>query len=315
MKQKMKKALLVLCMAVCFLALSGCSAGSGKAAPADIAGRLKTKAESYLKQFAAYDSETLKEALEEAQWQKDTVMETALTAWQSSMAELGGLVSINADGATVNCLDKHSYEVIMEAQFEKRSLTFTMTVEEEPTENGQAFTVTLGEEPEKPLAEDEKTALDGASSDLKLVTTDLLFVPYYTRGEKLSKAGMNTLMGMGTVFLVLIFISLIIGSFKNINKWEASMAAKKQAAVPAPAPVPALAPAAVAAIEPAPADMLAPSEPVWDIPLPGEEENAADDLELVAVITAAIAAATRVPVEGLVVRSIRRRPGSKWKNA
>lgn len=291
MKQNMKKALLVLCMAVCFLTLSACSADSGnpEPVPPQTKETMISDAEEYLREFAAFDAKRLQSELEDAQWRKNTVMETALTAWQTSMTELGGLVSIDTAGAVVTRLDKHSFEVTMEAQFEKRPLTFTLTTEEQPVENSLV-------------------------SGPILVPTDLLFVPYYTTGEKLAKAGMNTLMGMGTVFLVLIFISLIIGSFKNINKLEASMAAKKQANVPAPAPVSVPAPAAAAVSEPAMADTLASAEPVWDIPLPGEE-NLAADTELVAVITAAIAAAASVPAEGLVVRSIRRRPGSKWKNA
>ena len=41
-----------------------------------------------------------------------------------------------------------------------------------------------------------------------------------------------------------------------------------------------------------------------------------DDLELVAVITAAIAASMgSTSTDGLVVRSIRRKPGAKWKRA
>lgn len=288
MKQNMKKALLVLCMAVCFLTLSACSADSGnpEPVPQQTKETMISGAEGYLREFAAFDAKRLQSELEDAQWRKNTVMETALTAWQTSMTELGGLVSIDTAGAVVTRLDKHSFEVTMEAQFEKRPLTFTLTAEEQPVGNSLV-------------------------SGPILVPTDLLFVPYYTTGEKLAKAGMNTLMGMGTVFLVLIFISLIIGSFKNINKLEASMAAKKQANVPAPAPVSA---PAAAVSEPEPADTLASAEPVWDIPLPGEE-NLAADTELVAVITAAIAAAASVPAEGLVVRSIRRRPGSKWKNA
>ena len=40
--------------------------------------------------------------------------------------------------------------------------------------------------------------------------------PHYTMGEILYKAVMNTIIGMGTVFLVLIFISLVIYCFKFI---------------------------------------------------------------------------------------------------
>ena len=274
MKQKMKKALLVLCMAVCFLALSGCSAGSGnpEPIPPDVSNTMISDAEEYLREFAAFDETTLQSKLEDAQWQKNTVMETALTAWQSSMTELGGLVSIDTGNAVVTRLDKHSYEVTMEAQFEKRPLTFTLTAEEQLVGNGIASTTMLA-------------------------PTDLLFVPYFTTGEKLAKAGMNTLMGMGTVFLVLIFISLVIGGFKYINQWEKRSKEKAaHAQAPAAAPsAPAAQPAAVAG---------------------AVEEDLTDDLELVAVITAAIAASMgSTSTDGLVVRSIRRKPGAKWKRA
>ena len=46
-----------------------------------------------------------------------------------------------------------------------------------------------------------------------------------------------------------------------------------------------------------------------------EEEELVDDLELVAVITAAIAASTNSSTDSLVVRSIKRAPGAKWKRA
>ena len=63
---------------------------------------------------------------------------------------------------------------------------------------------------------------------------------------------MNTLMGMGVVFAVLIFISWLISMFKYINVFEAKMKAKKSAAAPAPAAAPQAAPAAPA---PPPADI------------------------------------------------------------
>ncbi len=98
-------------------------------------------------------------------------------------------------------------------------------------------------------------------------------------GEIMRLAGLNTLLGMGTVFVVLLFISFIISLFKYI-------APQTKAAPAAPAPVPA-APAA---------------EPV-------EEEE--DDQELlVAVITAALHASMSArgeDPEGFVVRSIRRK--------
>ena len=150
-----------------------------------------------------------------------------------------------------------------------------------------------------------------------LAATEMVFTPIFTTGEKLERAAMNTLMGMGTVFLVLIFISFIIASLKNVNTLEANFKAKQEAKKAAAVPAPA-APAAVPAPAPAaPAPAPAPAASAVPVPEPVvyEEENLADDMELVAVITAAISAAAAVPAEGLVVRSIRRKSGSKWKNA
>lgn len=104
----------------------------------------------------------------------------------------------------------------------------------------------------------------------------------------LEKALLNTLLGMGTVFIVLIFISLLISCFKYISKLQDKFS-KKAALEPAkaaPAPV-------TAAVEDA-------------------EEEIEDDLELVAVITAAVAASMGSSTDGFVVRSIKRASNRKW---
>ncbi len=98
-----------------------------------------------------------------------------------------------------------------------------------------------------------------------------------TLGEKMTNAALNTLMGMGIVFAVLILISLIIYGFKIFSYLEK----KKTTPAPAAAPAPVVAPAAPVAAQ--------------------------DDLELAAVIAAAIAASTGTSTSDFVVRSIRRR--------
>jgi sodium pump decarboxylase gamma subunit len=104
----------------------------------------------------------------------------------------------------------------------------------------------------------------------------------YTTGELMGKAGLNVVMGMGIVFGILILISIFIAAF-NIFPYLEQKKAEKNA--PAAAEAPATAPATSAA--PAAA--------------------AEDDLELVAVITAAIAMQTGASTDSFVVRSIRRR--------
>lgn len=114
-----------------------------------------------------------------------------------------------------------------------------------------------------------------------------------TRAQIMEKALLNTLMGMGTVFIVLILISLVISCFSLIGKQQAKKAAEAKASQQAPA------------------------APVVMAPVAEESKNLTDDLELVAVVTAAIMASMgdEAPVEGLVVRSIKKRSSSKWKNA
>lgn len=112
----------------------------------------------------------------------------------------------------------------------------------------------------------------------------------YSKTELMKQAGMNTLLGMGTVFVVLIFISFIISLFKFLPALFAKKPKiedlKKEESKPA-APAKAAAPAPVAG-------------------------NLMNDAELVAVITAAIYAAegqagnSAVSKDKLVVRSIRR---------
>lgn len=115
-------------------------------------------------------------------------------------------------------------------------------------------------------------------------------------GELMTNAALNTLLGMGTVFAVLILIAWIISLFKNINKLQKSSADRKKK-------------------ESAPAPAAAPAAPVPET----AEEPLEDDGELVAVIAAAVAAYesetghTAEPGE-FVVRSIRRRSG-KWQRA
>ena len=121
------------------------------------------------------------------------------------------------------------------------------------------------------------------------IITTVTMDPIYSKGEIAEKAALNTLIGMGSVFAVLILLAFIISLFKYVSVFENRGKAKKDVAEKAAAP--AHAPVAPAA--PAPAD----------------------DLQLIAVVTAAIAAAEGTSTDGFVVRSIKRRSNNKWKKA
>ena len=111
----------------------------------------------------------------------------------------------------------------------------------------------------------------------QLLVTDVNVDLVYTLGEKMEKAALNTLMGMGTVFGVLIVISLIIFAFRFIGDLQNIGKKKTEEAVVTNTP-----------------------EVVEEVPL-------TDDLELIAVISAAIAASEGTSTDSFVVRSIHRR--------
>lgn len=104
-----------------------------------------------------------------------------------------------------------------------------------------------------------------------------------TMGELMIKAAMDTLMGMMTVFAVLILISIIIWAMGGIPKLQKKLAKKPESKKEE-------------SIDNTIAQIVE------------KEENTEDDTELVAVIAAAIAAYEgSQSTDGFVVRSIRKR--------
>ena len=124
-----------------------------------------------------------------------------------------------------------------------------------------------------------KKLIFSVTYDEKGQTSSWKVEEYKSLGDKMAKAGLNTVLSMAIVFAVLIFIAIIIAQFKHIGNFQNG--AKKEEVK---------------------------AEPVVEAAPVVEEENLVDDLELVAVITAAIAAASETEsADGLVIRSIIRR--------
>lgn len=135
--------------------------------------------------------------------------------------------------------------------------------------------------------------------DAKLLTTyktynmqisSININPVYSLGEIMSKAGLNTVIGLCIVFAVLVLISLLISSFKLINMAQKRSEEKKKA------------------LE----NSRSTSEHL--VPAVGEtngvsSSSAGNDEEIAAAIAAAICAASEegIPTDSLVVRSVVRR--------
>lgn len=114
----------------------------------------------------------------------------------------------------------------------------------------------------------------------------------YTFGEKMTNAALNTLLGMFTVFSVLILLIALISSFNLIPKLTAMFKKKDEKE---------------ASMDNTIAQIVEKEEAA---------EELVDDLELVAVIAAAIAASEgATSTDGFVVRSIRKTNAKKWQNA
>ena len=255
----MKKLLLVLCMITCLFSFAGCSSDSDsseKLAPSDVSELLQGETPNMVTSLTGMSDADLDNMLTtygEDGESPNAGMVAFIEAWTANKDDLGALVSIDSTQTVV--MENDIYEVQMDATFELRKAEVAIDFKKESSQ----YTISGGK-----------------------------FDPIFTMGEKLEQAALNTLMGMGTVFVILILISLIISCFKFINKWEES---RKKAAQPAPASAPEA------------------------VPVVEEEEDLSDDMELVAVITAAIAASENTSTDGLVVRSIRRAKTSKWKRS
>lgn len=127
------------------------------------------------------------------------------------------------------------------------------------------------------------------SNDIFMRLESAALNPTASTGELMVRAALNTLIGMGTVFTVLILIIFVISCFKLINKAQ-SAAEERKAAKAADRSGNAVAGEGAAREEIA------------------EAAEEPEDTELVAVIAAAIAASQgAASADGFVVRSIVRR--------
>lgn len=172
----------------------------------------------------------------------------AMNAWKDNRDELGAYQGIKE---TEVVLDGELYLVTSDVAYELADATVTMNVD----------------------------AQSGAPTYIAMEVQ-------YSLGELMKQAGLNTLMGVGIVFLVLLLLTFLISLFQYLGK-----IGKKPEKVNASSAAPKAAPAA---------------EP---------EEELVDDTELVAVIAAAIAASENTSTDSFVVRSIRRKPNNKWQRA
>ena len=172
--------------------------------------------------------------------------EQAMDAWVSAKDELGEFEE--TEESEVEFSD-NQYVVTVPAKFEKADAEFVYIFDEQGNPTSMSVNV------------------------------------QYPLSVNLERAALNTVMGLGTVFVMLLFLSFVIYLFKFV---PALVEGKKKETPEAPVAAP-----------------VAPAAPVV--------ETQTDDTELVAVISAAIAAAEGTSTDGFVVRSIRKVNRKKGK--
>lgn len=299
---KMKKIILFFSMIAVFVSLTACSSGQE-----EVTFDYNNTDIIYSTAYQAYQFQNISDAyrayLENSEDEMAEILLTGISNFDSAEEECGefkgyrskeGGDSIMFDFSKLNSQDENEL-----AQLNTELTDFLSLVDAKVEENAGDVTVTLTAVYEKRDVEYsfiyEENPAYAYAYDLYQQTVapyqikEVTATPDYTFGEKMGKAGANTLMGMGTVFIVLIFISIIIGQFEKIGKASERIAAwwsnrKKKTEEPEDASV-------------KPAAVVASTAP-----------NPMDDAQLVAVITAAVTAASSSSggSDKLIVRSIRK---------
>ncbi|MCR5526847.1 MAG: OadG family protein [Lachnospiraceae bacterium] len=222
--------------------------------------------------------------------------ESIVQAYQTLDASGKAEEVINYDDAHVKLIDNSTNGVISGTAYKSGLESFENALENIGGELALTDEVTIKSDDEEITADAAFKGSNGKTGKMEIImtstyeVTDVVFNVDKTFAEKMENAALNTVLGMGTTFCVLILIAIIIALLPYI---VAPFTGTKKKAAPAEAPKKAPAPAPAAAPEPA--------------------EDLTDDQELVAVIAAAVAAyeseATGTPVspDTFVVRSLRRR--------
>ncbi len=268
---KMKKFWALLCMAACVLGLSAC--GSKE--------QLTERQQTNLEMAKMWAVERVMPALEEFM-ADDNLLIGDYVLEDYTVEEIEYLIPAAYSFATGGYAFRGAVSSFRSARDAIGGIVGKPDVSSPDVEariDGSRIIVTMPIQGEKKDAEAEIIF----TNDIFLTLKSAALNPVSTIGDMMTKAALNTVIGMGTVFAVLILICYIISAFGLIAKMQKS-ASKKEAAASGIAGVAA------------------------QIERQEEMLDESDDLELVAVIAAAIAASEgAADASGFRVRSIRRR--------
>lgn len=244
MDRKLRRAVYFLFISLLSLFFVACAKTVEKDIDEQIGNNLIMMSDNLISQITSLDDEAIDRNIKDLEEKKQFELMTALENWKAGKKDIGEVQAIKSDEAILN-VDKEGYSVSISIVGEKRSAIVRIAYDKNMQKvNSMSINVN------------------------------------YNLGEKLSKAGLNTLIGMATVFIILIFIIFIIDAFKYISVFEERLAKK-------------------------PGELIK-----EEIKLKEEvstQENLLEDQELVAVISAAIMAYEEENnTDDLIVRSLKK---------
>ena len=244
MDRKLRRTVYFLFISLLSLFFVACAKTVEKDIDEQIGNNLIMMSDNLISQITSLDDEAIDRNIKDLEEKKQFELMTALENWKAGKKDIGEVQAIKSDEAILN-VDKEGYSVSISIVGEKRSAIVRIAYDKNMQKvNSMSINVN------------------------------------YNLGEKLSKAGLNTLIGMATVFIILIFIIFIIDAFKYISVFEERLAKK-------------------------PGELTK-----EEIKLKEEvstQENLPEDQELVAVISAAIMAYEEENnTDDLIVRSLKK---------
>lgn len=240
----MKKFTSILAVITCVFALTACGGTEANTlSGTPLDASMEASVVSYGEQLVAEIDSIVRQGQAE-QYSDDAVFGPALSTYETSLDDIGEIQGYNNEQAVIN--DDGDYVINIGIDGSGHDADVVITVSSSGTPSN--------------------------------VSTNVR----YSFEELMEQAALNTVLGMGTTFIILIVLACIISAFSLIGKSQEKKNKKAAALKEAQAPAPA-----AAVVQP--------------------EAPAADDNELIAVIAAAVAASEgKTTTDGFVVRSIRK---------
>jgi len=243
MKRKIKGILFALCMVLSMMAFTACSEKKEEAvSQTSLSAEEITSYNETASQLISQVTAFTDAEIEQYMAMDDAFTTSALTSWTGVKEELGTFKSIISQDVKS---ENNIITVTSKAEFEKGNATVNVEID---------------------LTQNALTGMD--------------FSMEYPMSVLMKRAALNTMIGLGTVFLVLFFLTFLISLFKYIPGLERKFVGKNPETLPEP-------------------EVIIPQEALAD-------KELLNDDELAAVIAAAIAASENTSTDGFVVRSIKK---------